>query len=249
MTELENNQQTLAIESAQKQTPAYIEAPAKERKSLKEMYYQWLLRLTVLLCMVCFAFFLSASLVLFKMAPQVTVKPFLIISQDSSDMIVRYEAIEQDMPSKKQIMETFIKQYIILRNSVINDEREMQARWFAGGVVNYLSAPQVYIDFNQAEVEKLTTLLTANVVRDVEIISLGKVGGEKSPVWKVDFKVNEVSYSGEEGNSKLMVLKTHYWTASLTAAFIPARMFMAKRLMNPLGFTVLRYSQTEVEIL
>lgn len=249
MTELENNQQTLAIESAQKQTPAYIEAPAKERKSLKEMYYQWLLRLTVLLCMVCFAFFLSASLVLFKMAPQVTVKPFLIISQDSSDMMVRYEAIEQDMPSKKQIMETFIKQYIILRNSVINDEREMQARWFAGGVVNYLSAPQVYIDFNQAEVGKLSTLLATNVVRDVEIISLGKVGGENSPVWKVDFKVNEVSYNSENGNSNLMVLKTHYWTASLTAAFIPARMFMAKRLMNPLGFTVLRYSQTEVEIL
>ncbi|MBR6327266.1 MAG: hypothetical protein IKR60_00115, partial [Alphaproteobacteria bacterium] len=96
MTELENNQQTLAIESAQKQTPAYIEAPIKERRSLKEMYYQWLLRLTVLLCMVSFAFFLSASLVLFKMAPQVTVKPFLIISQDSSDMMVRYEAIEQD---------------------------------------------------------------------------------------------------------------------------------------------------------
>ncbi|MBP5615490.1 MAG: type IV secretion system protein, partial [Alphaproteobacteria bacterium] len=96
---------------------------------------------------------------------------------------------------------------------------------------------------------KLSTLLATNVVRDVEIISLGKVGGEKSPVWKVDFKVNEVSYNSENGNSNLMVLKTHYWTASLTAAFIPARMFMAKRLMNPLGFTVLRYSQTEVEIL
>ena len=83
----------------------------------------------------------------------------------------------------------------------------------------------------------------------MEIISIGRVGGEKSPVWKVDFRTYDLSPEVRNDQSGSMVLVTKYWTASVTAFFIPERMFMSKRLMNPLGFTVTRYSQTEVEIL
>ena len=58
-------------------------------RSLKEAYYQWISRLMVLLCVLSLAFFVSASLVLFRMAPLVKVEPFLIIKQDKSDQMVR----------------------------------------------------------------------------------------------------------------------------------------------------------------
>ena len=135
-----------------------------------------------------------------------------------------------------------------MRNNILNDEREMQSRWFAGGIVNYLSSPAVYIKFNHEVVRSLNQVVKSGLVRDTEIISIGKIGGEKSPVWKVDFRTYDLS-RGSDGGDDRLVLKTHYWTASVTAFFIPQRMFMAKRLMNPLGFTVTRYSQTEVEIL
>lgn len=218
-------------------------------RSLKEAYYQWISRLMILLCIVSLSFFVSASLVLFRMAPQVTVEPFLIIKQDNSEAMVRYEVISFDMASRKQMMELFIKQYVMMRNNVLNDEQEMQSRWFPGGIINYLSAPDVYIRFNKETVSSMYKLIKEDVVRDTEILSIGKVGGEKSPVWKVDFRTYDLSRPSGQGSDGRLRLKTRYWTASVTAFFIPQRVFMAKRLINPLGFTVTRYSQTEVEIL
>ena len=246
---LEQNIEKLAIENANSTHQAYVTEEDLRRRSFKEAYYQWISRLMILLCIVSLAFFTSASLVLFKMAPEVMVEPFLIIRQDHSDSMVRYEVIAQDMASNRQMMEMFIKQYIIMRNAVINDEREMQARWLAGGIVNYLSAPQVYIDFNKSQVGAMSEMIKEGVVRDVEVISVSKVGGEKSPVWKVDFRTYDISRQSEGSDVGRIILTTRYWTASVTAFFVKERMFMAKRLMNPLGFTVVRYSQTEVEIL
>ena len=85
--------------------------------------------------------------------------------------------------------------------------------------------------------------------REVEIISVGKVGGEKSPVWKVDFKTYDLSPLIRNETTGEMVLITEYWTASVVASFIPSRMFLSKRLVNPLGFTVTKYHQSKVEIL
>ena len=218
-------------------------------RGLKEAYYQWISRLMILLCILSLGLFVSASLVLFRMAPQVSVEPFLIIKQDNSESMVRYEVISFDMASRKQMMELFIRQYVMMRNNILLDEHEMQSRWFAGGIVNYMSSPEVYIKFNRETVSSMTKFLKENMVRDTEILAVGKVGGEKSPVWKVDFRTYDLSKASEESEDGRMNLKTRYWTASLIAFFIPQRMFMAKRFINPLGFTVTRYSQTEVEIL
>ena len=238
------------------QAKPQIEAPAQvyvtdeqRTRTLKEAYYQWVSRLMTLLCILSLCFFVSASLVLFRMAPQVSVEPFLIIKQNQSDEIVRYEVISFDMASRKQMMEVFIRQYVMMRNNILSDNQEMQSRWFAGGIVNYMSVPDVYIRFNKETVSALQNYIKEGIVRETEIISIGKVGGERSPVWKVDFRTYDLVPSSDESGSTRMTLKTRYWTASVTAFFIPGRIFMARKFMNPLGFTVTRYSQTEVEIL
>lgn len=251
VNQLGNGTETLSITDANavRREVNYVTDQQSAITSAKEMYYCWLSRLVMLFAILSLGFFTSASLVLFKLAPEVMVEPFLIIKQDTSDSMVRYETIAEDMPSSNQIMDTFIRQYIILRNTVINDEREMQSRWYAGGMVAYLSSPAVYEDFRKNQLKGLDELLRAKVVRDAEIISVGRVGGEKSRVWKVDFRTYDLSPDVRNSENGSMVLVTKYWTASITALFVPERMFMAKRLMNPLGFTVMRYSQTEVEIL
>lgn len=223
-------------------------ADEKHLRTLKEIYYQWVARLTVLLCVISLTFFASASLVLFRMAPRVTVEPFLIIKQSNSDSMVRYEVIAPQMASSEQLMETFIKQYIMLRNNVIQDEREMQSRWFPGGIVHYMSLPAVYEQFYEKNVTQLENLLKENIVRDTEVISARRVGGERSFVWKVEFRTYDLYRDTSQGKNQL-ILNTKYWTASITAFFVEGRMFMGRKFMNPLGFTVTRYSQTEVEIL
>jgi len=219
------------------------------KRTFKEAYYQWVSRLMLLLCILSMGFLASASLCLFKMAPQVRVEPFLIIKQDNSDEMVRYEVLARDMASRDQLMEMFIRQYVMLRNNILQDTTEMQSRWLAGGIVNYLSAPKVYIQFNKETVKGMDKILSSGVVQDTEVISVNRVGGKKSPVWKVDFRTYEMKRASGESEDKRFILKTKYWAATLTAFFLPQRLFMARRLINPLGFTVTRYSQTEVEIL
>ena len=129
----------LSIADANGNSREFVSEVEKEVSGFKMKYYMWLSRLFILFAVISLLVFMSASLALFKLAPQVTVEPFLIIRQDSSDGIVRYEPIAYDMASKNQLMETFVRQYVIMRNTIINDEKEMQTRWFAGGMLNFLS--------------------------------------------------------------------------------------------------------------
>ena len=114
---------------------------------------------------------ISSSLALFKLAPMVTVEPFLIIRQDESQEIVREEPITSDMSSKDKLMETFIRQYVISRNTIINDPMEMRSRWNRGGMVNFLSSPEVFDAFNRSTQANWENIFKQALVREVESAS------------------------------------------------------------------------------
>ena len=247
MNRLSDGTKVLSITSDKNQKKhEYLNEMEREVESLKLKYYMWLSRLFILFSVISLLFFTCASLSLFKLAPQVNVEPFLMINQDSSSKIVRNEPISYDMASRDLILETFVKQYVILRNTIILDVKEMQSRWRPGGMLNFLSSWPVYYQFldyyeNNEELQAL------DHSREVEILFVGRQGGKKSPVWRVDFKTYDiiVDLYSQKGGLKL---KERYWTASLTAYFFTERQFVGRRLINPLGFTVVRYSQAEVEI-
>ena len=225
----------------------FISEADKEVSGAKLKYYMWLSRLFILFATISLLVFMSSSLALFDLAPRVTVEPFLIIKQDNSEGIVRYEPIEKDIASKQQLMKIFVEQYVILRNTIIRDEAEMMLRWYPGGMVNFLSSDYVFYEFDNYRKNIWQKMLDAKIVREVEIISADKLGGEKSPVWKVDFVTYDLSEAQRDNKTRGLTLRSRYWTASVTAYFIKERQFVGQRLINPLGFTVTRYSQTEVE--
>lgn len=251
MSEIENRLEgtkVLSITDANGSSPEFVSEVEKEVSSFKMRYYMWLSRLFVLFAATSLLLFMSSSLALFKLAPQVTVEPFLMIRQDTSDGIVRNEPIDYNMASKNQLMEIFVRQYVMLRNTIIYDEYEMMSRWYPGGMVNFLSSPYIFSQFEQYRESVWNKMREDELVREVEIISIGKLGGEKSPVWKVDFKTYDLSGIDRDQKTKAQILTVRYWTASVTAYFMRDRVFVGLRLINPLGFTVTRYSQTEVEI-
>lgn len=246
--QIETGQQTLAIESSQRH-PEFLSQLEREGEGAKLTYYLWLSRFFIVLASISLMFLISCALALFRLAPMVTVEPFLIINQDNSKDVVREEPITMDMSSKEKLMKMFISQYVILRNTVINDPTEMRSRWLPGGMVSYMSAEDVFWAFHQSASSNWENMFKRSLVKEVEIIDINRQGGERSPVWKVDFKTYELyDEQGKSQAQKESTLRVRYWTASVTAYFIRERMFMGRRLINPLGFTVTRYSQTEVEI-
>ena len=247
--QIDNGQKPLFLTDGSVQTPEFLEALEKEEEGFKLRYYMWLSRFFIATTVASMLFLISAALALFRLAPMVTVEPFLIINQDSSEEIVREEPITFDMSSKDKLMETFIRQYIIIRNTVINDPQEMRSRWMPGSMMHLLSAPDVFLSFYMTAESRWVDMFKQALVREVEIISIGRQGGPRSPVWKVDFKTYDLyDEQGKSQAQKEATLRVRYWTASVTAYFMRDRIFMGRRLINPLGFTVTRYSQTEVEI-
>ncbi len=246
--QLENNHR-LAIGSPEVRSPEFINKLEREAEGFKMIYYLWLSRFFIATTIASLLFLISSALALFKLAPMVTVEPFLVINQDSSDNIVREEPISLDMASKDKMMETFIRQYVIVRNTVINDPLEMRSRWMRGGMVNFYSSPEVFAPFETWVVGAWENIFMQALVREVEIISVSRQGGKKSPIWKVDYKTYDLyDEQGKTQAQKESTLRVRYWTASITAYFIKDRMFLGRRLINPLGFTVTRYSQTEVDL-
>ncbi len=249
--QIESGTKIKAIEGVSENTsPEFLSELEQEKHGFRLIYYQWLARFFIVTATFSMLGLISTSLALFRLAPMVTVEPFLIINQDSSEDIVREEPLTLNMSSKNQMMEMFIRQYIILRNTLINDPREMRSRWFPGGMVNYLSSLEVFAPFFDEVSKNWKSQFNTAMSKEVEIISVVRQGGNKSPVWKVDFKTYELYNDsiGSVSTKKESTLRIRYWTASVTAYFIKERMFIGRRLINPLGFTVSRYLQTEVEI-
>lgn len=225
----------------------FIEADEKQEATFKLKYYMWLSRFFIFLAILSLILFWSSSLSLFRLAPEVTVKPFLIINQDNSEGIVRAETIEPGMASIDKLTEMYIRQYVDYRNTIINDIVEMQSRWLPGGILNFLSAPDVFDKFSEYRDSFWATEIGQGTVQEVEIIATHRIGGQRSPIWKVDFKTYTLAKDEQNSSSLERVMRVRHWTASVTAIFVKERAFSSLRLLNPMGFTVLRYSQVQVE--
>ena len=87
----------------------------------------------------------------------------------------------------------FVKQYVIMRNTVINDEREMRTRWGPGGIVAYMSTSDVYREFVGMNAYKIENMFDNDFSSEVRIDRIGKIG-ENNPVWVVYFTVFNFSF-------------------------------------------------------
>lgn len=220
----------------------YVTDDKINNSSAKEVYFRWLSRLVIFCAVLSLGVFLSASLVIFRLSPEIIVEPLLIISQNDSETMVRYEPITPKMPSIKQMTELFVKQYVIIRNSVINDEQEMKTRWGEGGIIAYLSTPEVYREFVGKNAKKTEKMFEKGFSKEVRIDSLNKVS-DSSPAWIVNFTVYTLS---QKNNGNSLVFTKTKMRASVTPKFIPERRTVFTRLVNPLGFVVLKYNQDEI---
>ena len=247
MAELGQGEKRLYItNAAQKATaegyqPEYVTDLDYETKSAKETYFRWLSRLVMLCAVLSLGFFLCATLVIFRLAPEIIVEPLLITTQTDSDNMVRYEPISEKMPSIQQFTEMYIKQYVILRNTVVNDMDEMRTRWGPGGIVHYLSAPDVYGEFVGKNANAVNKMFSNDYSSEVRIDSIQKES-ENSPAWYVNFTVYNLSRN-HIGESGALVLKTMRYRASVTPKYYDERRAIYARIVNPLGFTVVKYNQ------
>lgn len=237
----------LAIED--KNHKPFIETAGDKQEDLssKAKYFLWLSRLFIFFAIVAVGLTVATSLSLMQLVSMIEVRPFLVTSQNSTDEIVRIEPISSSMASKEHLMKMYIKQYIKIRNTIIADNKEMMIRWFPGGMMDFLSSKYVFMQFDKYRKAVWEKAIGSGMTREVEITSIKRQGGKNSRLWKVDFVTFDITPATINPDTGVIKPRKRYWTASVEARFIKNRVFMSRRLLNPIGFTVERYSQVAVE--
>jgi len=253
MPELEN-QKILRIADKTKSNdaiPEFITEDVVEVRRARMVYYKWISRLMALLATISLIFSAASTMVLLNLVPKIIYDAQIFVQFSDSESYVKRELIEPNMESREKIMVNLIKQYVELRNTYIRDADEMKKRWMWGGLISYLSSYNVYQEFAQIYPRIQEELDEKEASRSVEILSVKRTGGEKSRVWQVEFKTYDFTY-GRKGtympNKKLgPTIEERFWTVNIECRAVPSRRTAYRRLLNPLGFVVFRYFQSEIE--
>lgn len=252
MAQLEN-QKILQITDANKpyNAPEFITDDVVEVKRAKLIYYKWVSRLMTFLTTLSLIYGVCATLSIMKLTPELFIDPIIFTEVSDSKSLVISEHINPRMESREKVMKNLMKLYVELRNTFIKDEQEMNKRWLWGGLVSYLSSYKIYKEFEK-EYPKLTReLVEKRASRSVEILSIERIGGEKSFVWNVEFKTYDYINDGNLTRKNKVIepiIEERYWTANIRCQNDYNRRIAYRRLINPLGFIVTGYFQSEIEI-
>lgn len=206
---------------------------AVEVETLAERRYLWTARSFAIVSAVSFCCNLVLLLSIFQVLPMVRIEPFLLTFYDKDEQIVDIQPIAKNMGSKTQVTETFIRQYVLLRQTFVSDVAEMKKRWLKGGPMQELSSPRVYKQFLNTTAKRAIALIKGRgLTRNIRILSVNRLEGG---LWQVQYETKDMEPDSEAPN----VL---YWTAALRVGYRKKRVEYKQRLKNPLGFTVVEYA-------
>jgi type IV secretory pathway component VirB8 len=243
-----NNTQQRLISSGQPRRPAQ-DARASVKRDIardednlvvnaSEKRYLWTARAFAVVTAISICCNLILLLTITQILPLYRVEPYLLTLSNKEEQVYNIIPYARDMAAKKSITETFIRQYVLLRTTLLSDIEEMESRWQNGGDLQKMSSPVVYKDFMENTGPKLMKRmkedgLTSNVV----ITTINEISDS---IWQVEYSVEYYlpsSYTPKKIN----------YRASLKIKYIPQRVSYKERLKNPVGFTVVSYTAKQLK--
>lgn len=174
---------------------------------------------------------LTEAFALVALVPLKTVVPYTLLVDRQTGYVQALKPLEREtVAPDKALARSFLAQYVIAREGFqiesLKDDYRKVALWSAG------EARKRYIDETQASnpTSPLATLPRRAIVA-VEIRSMSSLSPNTSLIRFVTFRT-------DAGGQRQEALQ---WSAVATYQFSGAAMSAADRLINPLGFQVVRY--------
>lgn len=168
------------------------------------------------------------------MMPLKRVEPFLLTFQNRDEQVVKLRPLAKDMSADDIISEAMIRQYVLLRNTMISDVDEMSFRWGPDGPLRWMSSAQVYNQFAKTVKDWLSRIKLEGLTREVRIESVVR----NQNIWLVYIVTRDMLPEAEEP-------AISRWRIRLSIKYFAKDQKEVKyidRLKNPLGFAVDGYS-------
>lgn len=203
-----------------------------------EKRYLWTARAFAVVTAISLCCNLILLLTISNVLPLYRVEPYLLTLSNKEDQVYNIVPYTRSMESQKSITETFVREYVLLRTTLLSDVDEMQSRWQTGGDLQEMSSNLVYQDFLSNTGKKLMQRMRQDgLTSTVRILTVNEIGDS---LWQVEYVVDYYLPSSYTPRS----IK---YRASLKIQYQPRRVQYKERLKNPVGFKVISYGTKQIK--
>lgn len=237
-----NTQQRLLKSGAQTRSAARAERRRVNRNedslvvNASEKRYLWTARAFAVVTAISLCCNLVLLMTISNILPLYRVEPYLLTLSSKENQVYRVIPYTRNMESQKSITETFVREYILLRSTLLSDLEEMESRWQNGGDLQEMSSSIVYQDFLKNTGRRLMQEMKDNgLTSTVRILTVNEID---NGLWQVEYAVDYFF-------PNLYEKKTRQYRATLKVQYQPRRVQYKERLKNPVGFKVISYGLKE----
>ena len=203
-----------------------------------EKRYLWTARAFAIVTAISICCNLILLLTIANILPLYRVEPYLLTLANKEEQVYNIIPYSRDMEAQKSITETFVREYVLLRTTLLSDIDEMQARWQNGGDLQEMSSNIVYQDFIKNTGSKLMQRMKQDgLTSSVRILTVNEIG---DALWQVEYAVDYFLPSAYQP-------QTIKYRATLKIQYQRRRVQFKERLKNPVGFKVISYGTKQIK--
>lgn len=198
-----------------------------------EKRYLWTARAFAIITAISLCCNVVLLLAIAQTIPLFRIEPYLLSFQSKDEQIYNIVPYNKNLMDDKSISEAFVRNYVLQRSTIVNDETEMEIRWLPGGPIQEMSSNAVYEEFVSKTANRALELVKQRGLRRaVNILTVNELG---QGLWQVEYETRDMYPTSTAP-------ELNYWTASLRIVYRKKSVKFNDRLNNPVGFTVTRYS-------
>lgn len=198
-----------------------------------EKRYLWTARAFAVITAISLCCNIVLILAIAQVIPLFRIEPYLLSFQAKEEQVYNILPYQDNLASHKSITEAFVRNYVLQRSTIVNDETEMEIRWLPGGPLQEMSSSAVYEEFISKTANRALELVREKgLQRSINILTANELG---QGLWQVEYESRDMYPSS-------VTPELNYWTASLRVMYRKKSVKFNDRLNNPVGFTVVRYS-------
>ena len=114
-----------------------------------EKRYLWTARAFAVVTAISICCNLILLMTISNILPLYRVEPYLLTLSSKENQVYRIVPYSRNMDSQKSITETFVREYILLRTTLLADVEEMESRWQNGGDLQEMSSSSFFNFINR----------------------------------------------------------------------------------------------------
>ncbi len=203
-------------------------------EAFPERRYLWTSRLLVMLAVISISFNMMLASTIYVLLPQITVYPNFFSINDYFSQVEMVQKREISFPVADLVSEKYIDDYLNLRYTITDNEREMKKRWGSGSSFYWMQTPAVYNEFLSADYNVSLNMSKKNKMQ--RYIKVDWIRPLLRGLWQAHFQ----TYDFYPDKTEPVV--TH-WRTTMRIMYVRLSFLdKAKRMLNPYGFLISSYS-------